>query len=244
MKNKYFFIKIAGIAFLILLVISYFLLYFVPSIKEISLYKRQLKDMNLKIADFVKMENNFTFSDSQERSLFQQSREELKKKIPEIRHREDYIALFTRVSDYIQRLAKTDGIFNLVFTSDSQEMQVETGSLATSKKNLDDLLSFSAQRLTAIKKQLAVGDKTNDTQIGGLAGLVPGLKYHTVWISFTGELPSALNFINHIPRSDYFLSEDRVNISSGTGLPYYIVSLKIYYIDLRADLAGQTGKIQ
>jgi hypothetical protein len=240
MKNKYFLIKVAGIAFLILLVIIYFLLYFVPTIKEISFQKRQLKDMNLKITDFVKMENIFSFSNSRERNLFQQSQDELKKKIPEIRHREDYIALFTRVSDYIQQLAKKDSIFNLVFTSDSQEMQVETGSLATSKKNLDDLLSFSAQRLDSIKKQQLLEDKSSGTAIGGLAELVKGLKYHTVWITFTGELPSAMNFVNHIPRCDYFLSEDKILIASGTGLPYYIVSLKIFYVDLRGET--DTGK--
>lgn len=240
MKNKYIFIRIAGIAFLILLIVVYFILYFVPTIKEISFQKRQLKDMNLKIADFVKMENTFSFSNDQERALFAASKEELAQRIPQVYQREDYIALFTRVSQYVQQLAKTDGIFNLVFTSDSQEMQVETGSLAVNKKSLDQLLLFSSQRLSALKQQLGSAYQATGFVSGGLATLVPGLQYHTVWLSFSAEMPSALHFINHIPRYNALLSEDKILIATAAGTPNFLMSLKIYYRDFRNQ--PNTGK--
>jgi hypothetical protein len=68
------------------------------------------------------------------------------------------------------------------------------------------------------------------------------VKSLTITLSFTGKIKNAVNFINHIPWSDYYLSEDRILISAGDILPYYIVVLKIYYIDLQEQTAG-VGKV-
>jgi predicted Holliday junction resolvase-like endonuclease len=244
MKNKYFFIKVFGIVFLIMVVILYLLLYFLPSIKEISRYKRQLKDRNLKVADFVKMENAFTFSNEHERSQFKQLEQKLAGRVPEVRSREDFISLFTKVSDYVQNLAKKDGIFNLVITSDSKEIKVKTGSLASDKKSLDDLLSYSSQRLSILRRKMEMEERnsqlmehtTKPLDIGdNIAKLVKGVKYQTVWLSFTGQLKNVLNLINHLPWSQYYLSVDKVIVSQGDFLPYCIISLRIYYVDFRPN---------
>jgi hypothetical protein len=250
MKNKYFLIKVSGIVFLILVVVLYFLLYFLPSIKEISKYKRQLKDKNLQVTDFVKMENSFTFSNEQERNDFNLLERKLTERTPQVRSREDFISLFTRVSDYVQSLAKKDGIFNLVITSDAKEIKVKTGSLATDKKSLEDLLSYSSQRLSVLRRKLEMEERnsqlmehtTKAPDIGdNIAKLVPGVKYHTMWLSFTGELRNVLQLINHLPWSRYYLCEDQVIISQGDFLPYCIISLRIYYKDLRTDNNNRTN---
>ena len=205
--------------------------------------------MNLKVTDFVKMEGAFSFSNQMERNLFKQSEEELKKRITEVRRREDFITLFTKVSNYIQNLAKTDGIFNLVITSDSKELKVKAGSLSTDKRSLEELLNFSAQRLNMIRKQQEMNDRnrrylrnqnTSQTMQSGISSLVKGVKYHTIWISFSGELKNALDFINHLPWSDDYIREDKIIVSKSDFLPYYIVSLKIYYIDLRTSSGDGT----
>ena len=199
MRRKYLFIKIAGIVSLIVLIIIYFLLYFIPSLKSINRYKRQLKDMNLKISDFVRIERAFSFSNERERSYFTQTDREFLGKIPEVRTREDFITISTKISNYIQKLAEKDGILNLVMKSDEGQKG-------------------------------AVGK-------GPSARLKNG-KSHTITLSFTGKIKNAVNFINHIPWSDYYLSEDRILVSTGDIFPYYIVFLRIYYIDLREQTAG------
>ena len=199
MRRKNLFIKITGIVSLISLILIYFLLYFIPALKSINRYKRQLKDMNLKISDFARMESDFSFSDERERNSFAQTDRELPGKIPEIRTREDFVTLFTKISNYIQKRAEKDGISNLVMKSDEEQKR------APGK-------GFSA-RLKNVKSQ-------------------------SITLSFTGEIKKAVNFINHIPWSDYYLSEGRILVSAGDILPYYIVFLRFYYIDLQEQTAG------
>lgn len=239
MRRKYLFIKIAGIVSLIVLITIYFLLYFIPSLKSINRYKRQLKDMNLKISDFARMESGFSFSNERERSYFAQTDRELLGKIPEVRTREDFITISTKISNYIQKRAEKDGILNLVMKSGSQELSMKAGTLSTDKKPLDDLLSFTAERLTQLREEQ---ERVSEGQKGALgkgpSAWLKNVKSHTITLSFTSEIKNAVNFINHIPWSDYYLSEDRILVSTGDIFPYYIVFLRIYYIDLREQAAG------
>lgn len=250
MKNKYFYLKVFGIVTLIMSGILYFLLYFVPTLKSINRYRRQLKDTNLKIADYMKVENTFTFASQQEEGFISRAEQELTGKIPEIRSREEFIALFTSIADDLQQQAKQDGIFNLLLKSQSQELQVDASSLSSDKKTLGNLLTYTAQRLSRLRKEQEVA--MNRRYVSGptaattavqqpstiprnLEELVPGVKYHTITLSFTGELKPALNFINHIPWSSHYIKEDKILVSAGEMFPYYIVFLRVYYLDRRGN---------
>jgi hypothetical protein len=200
MNHKNLFIKIAGILSLIVLIIIYILLYLIPSLKAINLYKRQLKDMDLKISDFARMDSDFSFSNEREKSYFAQADRELLGKIPGVRTREDFNALFTKISNYIQKLSQEDGILNLVMKPDEEQPG-------------------------------AIGK--------GFSPRLKNVKSHTLTLSFTGKIKNAVNFINHLPWSDYYLSEDRISVSAGDPFPYYIVFLRIYYIDWREQAGGQ-----
>jgi hypothetical protein len=155
--------------------------------------------MNLKILDFTRMESDFSFSNEWERSYFEQTNRELMKKIPEVRSQEDFITLFTKISNYIQKLAEKDGIFNLKIKSDEGQKEAPGKGFSPRLKNV---------------------------------------KSHIITLSFTGKIKNAVNFINHLPWSDYYLSEDRVLVSAGDNFPYYMVLLRIYYVDLQDQAAG------
>ncbi|MCP5103645.1 MAG: hypothetical protein GY950_09715 [bacterium] len=236
MKNKYLFIKIFGIAFLIFLIIVYFLVYFIPSIEEINRRKRELKDMNFKIESFLNMEKEFSFADQREQQLLSSVDQGLKDRIPEVKNREDFISLFTRVLDYIKTRAHTDGIDNLVLTSTSSELQLNATTLFTDKKSLEQLLNFATVRLAQLKNQMQVipGASPPGTPPRRPA-LLPGLSHQTVFLSFTGQLTSSMNFVNHIPWSDYYLRADKIMLATGESMPYYFVHLKVYYIDQRLE---------
>jgi hypothetical protein len=199
MRRKNLLIKIAGILSLFFLIIIYVLLYLFPALKSINQYKRQLKDMNLKISDFATMESDFSFSDERERSYFARTDRELSGKIAEVKTREDFIALITTISNYIKNLAEKDGILKLVMKPD------ESQKGAPAK---------------------------------GFSGRLKNVKSHTITLSFTGKIKNAVNFINHIPWIDYYLSEDRILVSAGDIFPFYIVFLMVYYIDLQEQAAG------
>jgi hypothetical protein len=246
MTNKYVLIKISGIMSILVAVLLYFLLYFIPSLKAINRYKRQVKDINLRMSDFMKEENAFSFSTEKEKGYFQKVEQELLDKLPEVKSREDFISLFTRISDQLKQQAEQDGIRNLVLKSDSKDLQVNAGTISSDSEEMQELQTFTNRRMARLKKEAQRNVPRSVPGSGapkptGLQALVPNLKYHTVSMSFTGEIGNALNFINHIPWNPYFVSQDRILVSAGESFPIYMVFLKIYYIDQRTDQGRNLG---
>lgn len=240
MKGKYLFIKIFGIAFLIFAIFAYFLLYFVPSVEQINLHKRQLKDMNLKIESFLAMEKEFSFTNQREQAIFAETDRALRAKIPEIKSREDFMTLFTRVFEYIKERARDDGIFNLVLTSNSSELELNATTLSSDKKSLKDLLNYATVRLNKIREEMARPKVRKGRMVASgqpapkkKSGILEGLAHQTVFLSFAGNVTAAMNFINHIPWSDYYLRLDKVMVSVSETAPYYLVFLNVYFIDSR-----------
>ena len=228
MKKKYLFIKIFGIAFLIFFIFAYFLFYFIPSIETINRHKRELRDMNYKIKNFLDMKTKFSYTNQREDDIFKAVDDDLKDRCPEIKSKEDFIGLFTEVFDYIKQRARTDGIFNLVLTSNSNELELNATSLHSDKKSLTRLLNFATARLNEIREKAAAS-----RDIPTLPPLLAGLDHQTVFISFSGSMENALNFINHLPWSGYYLRPDNILVSAGDIDPYYMVFLNVYFIDAR-----------
>lgn len=244
MKNKYFYTKIFGIASLIFLVFIYIIFYFVPSVESINRYKRDLKSTKLRIKDFVKMERVFSFSTEREKEFFREIDGELKSKFPEIANREDLINLFAKVSDYIQNLARKDGILNLIIKINSKEIEKNSRIFSTDTDIVKRLLNFTESKLSEIKNQNEINKKNRTS--GNLVGRklflsnFGNLKYCVIFLSFTGELKNVLNFINHIPWATFYLNEERIFISENDFSPNYLVFLKMYYIDKRKDIFGKS----
>lgn len=229
MKKKYLFIKIFGIAFLIFFIFAYFLFYFIPSIETINRHKRELRDMNYKIKNFLDMKTEFSYTNQRETDIFKAVDDDLKARCPEIKSKEDFIGLFTEVFDYIKQRARSDGIFNLVLTSNSNELELNATSLHTDKKSLNRLLNFATARLTEIRGKAAASRETIPTP----PPILEGLDHQTVFISFSGTLENAVHFINHLPWSGYYLKPDTILVASGDINPYYLVFLDVFFIDVR-----------
>lgn len=246
MKNKYTLIKIFGIASLIFVIFAYFLFYFIPTIEAINLHKRQLKDMNYKIENFLSMEKEFSFTNQREQAILKEADEALRNRVPEIKSKEDFIALFTRVFDYIKQLARKDGIYNLVLTSNSEELELNATTLSSDKRSLDQLLNFATVRLNKIRSERDNLKRRSGPMVPSGQPVLPttpplleGMTHQTVFLTFSGNVRSAMNFINHIPWSEYYLRPDTISISVSETAPYYMVYLNVYYIDLRAKNVKQ-----
>jgi len=217
MKKKKLFIRIFSVIFLIFFIFAYLLFYFVPSVERINRHKRELKDMKLKIENFLDMETEISFSDQRERALFKEADEALRSKIPEIKNKEDFIGLFTRVFNYLKKRGRIDGAFSLGMTFDSKELELNGTTPLTDRKSLERLLDFSFARLASSSP----------------SALLKGLNHQGVFLQFSGDLRNAINFINHIPWSDDYLKLDTIKVSPGKVSPGYMVFFNVYFIDLR-----------
>lgn len=69
------------------------------------------------------------------------------------------------------------------------------------------------------------------------------LKYRNIYLSFSGELKNALNFINHLPYGDSYLGAGNILFSKDNSVPLYSVVIKIYYFSGKAPAAGSQGGI-
>jgi hypothetical protein len=226
MKKKKIFIRIFGILFLIFFVFAYFLFYFIPTVEKINRHKRELKDMKLKTENFLEMKTEISFSDEREQAIFKEADEALRSTIPEIKSKEDFTALFGRVFDYLKKRGRADGIFNLGMTFDSRESELIATPLLTDKRSLEQLLNSAFGRLAPPPSGL----------------LLKGLNHQTIFLRFSGNLRSALNFINHIPWSDDYLRPDNITVYSGKVSPGYLVFLNVYFIDLRPKDAASSSQ--
>ena len=108
--------------------------------------------MNLKIEDFKRMENLFTFSDETEKNHFTRIKKTFKSKIKKIEGKEDFIRLLTDVSKAIKNLAKKDGISDLIITSKNEELKPILQTFSSNKKSLKKLMNFSTEQLNQMKK--------------------------------------------------------------------------------------------
>jgi hypothetical protein len=218
MKKKKLFIRTFGVFFLIFFIFGYLLFYFVPTVEKINRHKRELKDMKLKIENFLNMETEISFPDERERATFKEADEAIRSKIPGVKSKENFIALFTRVFDYLKKRGRMDGVFNLGIAFDSRELELNGTTPLTDRKSLDRLLDFSFAKLASPSP----------------SALFKGLNHQGVFLRFSGNLGDALNFINHIPWGDDYLRLDNIKVSPGKVSPYYLVFLNVYFIDLRS----------
>jgi len=233
MNNKYQYVKIFGMSFLILLVFFFIILYFFPNIKVINRLKREIKDMNLKIEDFVKIENRFKRIDLKEKDYFNKLKKELESSVEVIKSKEDFLKMITSVSDFISKQAKKDKIDNLIITFNSKDMKINAKTLSNDKETISSLFEFATQRIADINKEINLKNLTTTRKLTVLDTLEKGYKKHTIYITFTGDMRNIINFLNHLTWGEKQLLYKRVVVKEGTFSPIVLAFVNIYYKDLR-----------
>ncbi len=233
MNNKYLYVKIFGMSFLILLVIFFIILYFFPNIKEINKLKREIRDMNLKITDFVKVENKFKRMDLKEKDYFDRLNKDLQNSVEVIKSKEDFLKMITNVSDFISKQAIKDKIDNLIITFNSRDMKINAKTLSNDKETISSLFEFATQRIQDINKEINLRNLTTAKNLTTLDTLEKGYKKHTIYITFTGDLRNIINFLNHLTWGNKQLLYRRVIVKEGTFSPIVLAFVNIYYKDLR-----------
>lgn len=184
MRKRNLLIRAAAILTILLLIFLYLVFYFFPTVKSINLLKREVKDLNLKMADFGEIESNFSFPDEKEKQYFTAAEKETKREIRQVRGKGDINKLVTAVSGYLQKRAQKDGVTKL-----------------TIKHEIDSPAVI----------------------------LRDNLKYRNINLSFSADLQSGLNFINHIPYGNFRVSAGRVTLSGSQSSLLFSVAVRIYY---------------
>lgn len=244
MKIKFFNTKVFSFLFLILFVFIYSVFVFIPDIKIINKSKRELKYLNLKIRDNIEQNRVFSLLDKKEEHIFRRENLKLKHCIPKIRTRRELTELLNQNFLYFRKLAQKDGIDYLVYIQDSSSSRTSE-FFSKNRKKSQYLLDFIKIQLKNIEKKRNNGNSSL-IKYEFLIKL-KGLKYHRVFLCFTGNMKSSLNFINHITWGKYYIIGDKIIVSRGNVSPIFWMEIKIYFIDLIKsscfdDLIGEKDK--
>ncbi len=245
MKIKFFNIKVFSFLFLILFIFIYSVFIFIPGIKGINKSKRELKYLNLKIRDNIEQNRVFSLLDKQEKHIFRRENLKLKHRIPKIRTRRELTELLNQNFLYFRKLAQKDYIDYLVYIQNSEKSKVTSKFFSKNRKKPQYLLDFIKIQLKNIEKKRNNGNSSL-IKYEFLIKL-KDLKYHRVFLCFTGNMKSSLNFINHITWGKYYIIGDKIIVSRGNVSPIFWMEIKIYFIDLIKpscfyDLIGEKDK--
>ncbi len=245
MKIKFFNIKVFSFLSFILFVFIYSVFILTPGVKVINNSKRELKDLNLKIRDNVEQNRIFSFLDKKEAHIFRMENLKLRHRIPKIRTRRELTELLNQNFLYFQKLAQKDGIDCLVYIQNYERSEVTSEFYSKNKKKPQYLLDFIKIQLKDIEKKRSNGNSSL-IKYEFLIKL-KDLKYHRVFLCFTGNMKSSLNFINHITWGKYYITGDKIIVSHGNVCPIFWMEIKIYFIDLTKsfcfnDLIGEKDK--
>lgn len=127
MTKKTFFVKFAWIAGIILAIFLYLFFYIIPSLFEIGQGERILSEMKMKIENFKEIQKSFPFPDAKENQFFKDADGLLQKRFPAVTSKADLNSLLARVSDYLRKRARADGIIDLRINDNRVQMNNSGG---------------------------------------------------------------------------------------------------------------------
>lgn len=109
---------------------------------------------------------------------------------------------------------------------------------------LKKLITKVSDNFSGLAKRDGIANFKIDSRPGE-GGIKAGdsLKYRNIYLSFSGDLKSALNFINHLPYGDSYLTAGNISLAKDSSLPLYSVVIKIYYFSGKAQVSGSRGGI-
>jgi len=233
MKGKTLRIRYLGITLFFFVAFLYLALYFLPTVKAINRLKREQREVSGKIADFQRTAGRFVFPDHRERELTAAARRELATALPVVTDREGEIARFNRLCGAIQSAAREEGIDDLIITSTSRELDMNARLTGAETGDPAGLLTFVANRLSALKSQEAENATATSPGTG------PALARHTAALAFSADLPKGLAFLKRLAWLGTAAAPGRVVIEAAPGKPRMLVELRAHYLDLRKPNAQQ-----
>lgn len=231
-------IKMFALAGLPLLALLWFVLFFFPVTVEMSQVKRQIKDLGDQLHRNANIGDRFVLSDQSELDRIAAAVNELRDGLPHVAGADGFLRLMTVVSAFLKETAATEGLNNLIVSSNSQDLEINAQTLPQSGQALEELLQFTSNRLREIQTE----GKQNQTGASAEAdGKGPfGLSTHNLLITFSGGLKPALTFLHRLPELDRSLRTERLVISEGLHQPLFLVHARLdYWTVPRADAVSR-----
>lgn len=222
-------LKLIGLAGLILLVILWFALFFFPSTIELNKLKREVKDLGDQINQNINAGEAFEYPDTQELERFEASRSQLQTELPRVEHAEGLFRMITQVSGFLKETAAAEGLSNLIVSSNSKDLEINAQALPQTGQDLEELLMFSSTRL----RELQVEMDRKGVRGAAVPEVGPfGLASHTLFMTFTGDLKAALSFLHRLPSLDRSLRIEKLVVGEGRKNPLFLVLVRLYFWDV------------
>lgn len=220
------------ILILLILFFTYWILF--PLLEDINRLKREKKDLELKISDLKQMSNRFYPQDKKEEVLFKNEDDAMKRSLVSIDRTQDIKVLADRFRNYVQKLARLQGLPDENYILVAEDKIPEIKSIPEKSPELRNRAASLFKEIFERKR-----GKTKENVLFS----PPGLHFRRFVLFWTADMAISLKFLNRLTWGNEYVSLDEVAVYPEEGAPLFMAGLRLYFFDENRQPSPATGTV-
>ncbi|MCK4944306.1 MAG: hypothetical protein KAS65_12060 [Candidatus Aminicenantes bacterium] len=215
MKKKRLWKRLGFFLLTLGLILVYLAVYLFPALIDINHYRREIKDVKLRLQDLNREVLAITFSDKREKKMFRRTDTKYRSRIPVLKNRRDRNKWQEKLVSYIRNTAGKQGIHQLIMTDADEVPNVLIHSDFPAKNELAGLL----------------GEEFKNPQQPLLQDFPSGERVYSDIYSLGFQVPISfgLRALTGMVNYPFQLEIAEIRIVAGPGSPYFLLALRVFY---------------
>lgn len=215
MKKKRLWKRLGFFLLTLGLILIYLVVYLFPALIDINHYRREIKDVKLRIQDLNREMGAITFSDQREKKMFRRTDTRYRIRIPVLKNRQDRNKWRGKLVSYIRNTAGKQGINQLIMTDADEVPNILIHSDFPAKNELAKRLGGEFKNpQQPLLRDFPSGERvcSDNYFLGFQAPISFGLKTLTGMVNYPLQLEIA-----------------DIRIVAGPGSPYFLLAMRVFY---------------
>ncbi len=215
MKKKRLWKRLGFFLLTLGLILVYLAVYLFPALIDVNHYRREIKDVKLRIQDLNQEMVAITFSDQREKKMFRRTDTRYRSRIPVLKNRRDRNEWREKLVSYIRNTAGKQGIHQLIMTDADEVPNMLIHSDFPAKNELAKLL----------------GQEFKNPQQPLLRDFPSGERVFSdnYFLGFQVPISFGLRALAGMVNCPLQLEIAETRIVAGPGSPYFLLALRVFY---------------
>jgi hypothetical protein len=215
MKKKRVWKRLGFFLLILSLILVYLAVYLFPALVDINRYRREIKDVKLRLRDLNREVVAITFSDQREKKMFRRTDTKYRSRIPVLKNRRDRNKWQEKLVSYIRNMAGKQGIHQLIMTDAAEVPNILIHSDFPAENELAGLL----------------GEEFKNPQQPLLRDFPSGERVCSdiYFLGFQVPISSGLRALAGMVNYPLQLEIAEIRIVAGPGSPYFLLALRVFY---------------
>ena len=215
MKKKRLWKRLGFFLLTLGLILVYLAVYLFPALIDINHYRREIKDVKIRLRDLNREVVAITFSDQREKKMFRRTDTKYRSRIPVLKTRRDRNKWQKKLVSYIRNTAGKQGIHQLIMTDAAEVPNMLIHSDFPAENELAGLL----------------GEEFKNPQQPLLRDFPSGERVYSdiYFLGFQVPIGSGLRALTGMVNYPLQLEIAEIRIVAGPGSPYFLLALRVFY---------------